>query len=169
MLIRMDLLRQVVFKPKKIFWREKGTEPYAFICPLCNSPRKVPLQPRPTPRHYAQIALTAAMLMLATWPFFGLKGVVWFIPLWTGFEILYRSRLRGALRCEKCGFDPVLYLSDVSGARREVETHWRGKFAEKGIPYPEKPEPAEPRKPPPSGKLLATNVIQKNPRGRPRN
>lgn len=77
--------------------------------------------------------------MLATWNWFGWKGFVVFLPLWVIFETLYRSRVRAALNCEQCGFDPILYLVDVKRARREIEEHWKRKFAEKGIPYPTPP------------------------------
>lgn len=76
--------------------------------------------------------------MLATWNWFEWKGVVSFLPFWTFFEMVYRSRVRAALACTQCGFDPYLYLIDVPRAREVVENHWRKKFAEKGIPYPEK-------------------------------
>ena len=52
------------------------------------------------------------------------------------FEGYYRSRVRIALSCPHCGFDPYLYLTDVKRARQEIEAYWRKKFAEKGIPYP---------------------------------
>jgi hypothetical protein len=86
----------------------------------------------------AQIGLTAIVFMLATWSWFEWKGIVSFFPLWTLFEGIYRSRVRAALACDRCGFDPYLYLIDVPRAREVVENHWRKKFAEKGIPYPEK-------------------------------
>src|SRR5208283_1586077 len=143
---------------KKIFWKEKGSKPYAFLCPLCTSKRKIPYQPRPTVRHYVQIGLTAACLMLLTWPLFGWKGIVSFVPIWTIFEVLYRGRVRGALLCPHCGFDPYLYMVDIKRARAEVEAHWRKKFAEKGVPFPEKPKEPEPLVPPSSGVLLASNV-----------
>lgn len=153
----MDPLKETAFRPKKIFWKEKGTKPYAFICPLCTSKRKIAYQPQPTRRHYVQIALTAACFTLLSWPIFGWKGIVSFIPLWTLFEVLYRGRVRGALLCPHCGFDPYLYMVDVKRARVEVESHWRKKFADKGIPYPEKPKDTRPIAPPSSGVLLASN------------
>jgi hypothetical protein len=58
--------------------------------------------------------------------------------------------------CPQCGFDPFLYMVDVKRARNEVETHWRRKFAEKNIPYPERPKAPEPLEPQPGGVLLAT-------------
>ncbi len=154
----MDHLKDVVLKPKKVFWRGRSSQPYAFICPLCTSQRKIPYQPKPTLRHYVQIALTAACVTLATWPFFGLKGFVCFVPIWTVFEVLYRGRVRGAMLCPHCGFDPYLYLVDVPRARTEIDQHWRRKFAEKGIPFPEKPADPTPPVPPSAGVLLASNL-----------
>jgi hypothetical protein len=86
----------------------------------------------------AQVGLTSIIFMLATWSWFEWKGIVSFLPLWTLFEVIYRARVRAALACGHCGFDPYLYLIDVPRAREVVENHWRKKFAEKGIPYPEK-------------------------------
>jgi len=95
----------------------------------------------------AQIGLTAVVFMLATWNRFEWKGIVSFFPFWTLFEVIYRSRVRAALACSHCGFDPYLYLNDVPRAREVVENHWRKKFAEKGIPYPEKNAGKAPGKP----------------------
>ena len=142
----------------KSFWRDRATKAWSFICPHCSTPRKIPYQPRPTPMHYVQIGLTAAFFTLLTWHWFSWKGMVSFIPLWTAFEAIYRGKVRAAMYCSNCGFDPYLYLVDVKRARTQIETHWRGKFAEKGIPYPEKPLPLEPPRPPSAGVLLASNV-----------
>ena len=46
--------------------------------------------------------------------------------------------MRAALPCQQCGFDPYLFLIDEEWAKKEVEQHWRKKFADHGIPYPEK-------------------------------
>jgi hypothetical protein len=83
------------------------------------------------------VGLTALVFTAATWAWFSWKGIVSFVPLLAAFEIFYRGRVRAALHCSQCGFDPYLYLTDVKRARAEVESHWRKKFAEKGIPYPE--------------------------------
>jgi hypothetical protein len=83
------------------------------------------------------MGLTSVVLMLATWKWFEWKGIVSFFPLWALFEMIYRSKVRASLACIHCGFDPYLYLIDVPRAREVVENHWRKKFAEKGIPYPE--------------------------------
>jgi hypothetical protein len=120
----------------KSFWKERSSEIWSFFCPQCKVPRRVPYRAKPSPRHYMQIGLTAAVFTLATWKWFDWKGIVVFLPLWIVFETLYRSRVRAALGCEQCGFDPILYLVDVKRARQEIENHWKKKFAEKGIPYP---------------------------------
>jgi hypothetical protein len=60
------------------------------------------------------------------------------------------------MACPQCGFDAFLYMVDVKRARAEVEAHWRKKFAEKGVPYPEKPSKPEPDVLPSSGKVIAT-------------
>ncbi len=124
--------------PKRSFWRDRVKQIWAFFCPLCNVPRRIPFQPRPGFKHLFQIGLTSVVFMLATWSWFEWKGIVSFFPLWTLFEMVYRSRVRAALACNHCGFDPYLYLIDLPRAREVVENHWRKKFAEKGIPYPEK-------------------------------
>jgi hypothetical protein len=123
----------------KSLWKEHGKEVWSFYCPQCKIPRRVPYRSTPGGfKHFAQIGLTAAVVTLATWPWFEWKGAVAFLPLWIVFEVLYRSRVRAALNCEQCGFDPILYLADVKSARREIEAHWKRKFEEKGIPYPDK-------------------------------
>ena len=133
----------------------RGTKLWYFLCPLCTTQRRVAYSPRPTPKHFMQLGLTAAIITMITWPWFGIKGLVSFLPIWTIFEMIYRTKVRAALYCESCGFDPVLYLVDTKLARTEVETFWRKKFEEKGVPYPEKPKVETPFEPPSSGKLLA--------------
>jgi hypothetical protein len=71
------------------------------------------------------------------WKALGWKGLASFVPLWALFELVYRWRVRALLTCSLCGFDPYLFRVNVQWARRDVEAHWRKKFAEKGIPYPE--------------------------------
>jgi glutaredoxin len=80
--------------------------------------------------------------MIVTWPLFTWKGIVVIVPFWTIFETVYRARTRAALACPHCGFDPYLFARDIKLAAQEVDTHWRRKFAEKGVPYPERVTPA---------------------------
>lgn len=108
----------------------------------------IPYQPKPGLNHMAQIALTSIVFMIATWSWFGFKGIVSFVPFWATFEFIYRAKVRGAIICKECGFDPVAFHIDLPRARTLVDQHWRKKFADKGIPYPEKTQQ--------KGKLNAT-------------
>lgn len=129
--------------PKKSFWKSRPDTSFSFICPICHTHRKIPYRPQPGGlRHYSQIGLTSLTFTLFAWNWLGWKGIVSFVPLWSVFEFLYRWRIRGLLPCQHCGFDPYLFKIDVQKAKQEVEAHWRKKFAEKGIPYPE-PKPHE--------------------------
>jgi hypothetical protein len=83
--------------------------------------------------------------MICTWPWFGWKGIVSILPFWSVFEFIYRWRMRAALGCPYCGFDPYLFLIDEDWAKREVETHWRKKYSDRGIPYPEKGAHLQPK------------------------
>ena len=123
----------------KSFWTDQNSKLWSFICPHCTSPRRVRYQPRPGGFHYVQIGLTAIVFTLAAWPMFNWKGLVSFLPFWLTFETIYRMKTRTALACPHCGFDPILYLTDIPKARAEIESHFRKKFAEKGIAYPGDP------------------------------
>ena len=122
----------------KSLWREQRRSGVSFLCPLCRTPRSVPHRTSPGLRHVVQVAMTAVFLTAVTWNWFEWKGLVSFAPMWMAFELIYRIRARGMLACPHCGFDPYLQLTDARRAREEIEAHWRKKFAEKGIPYPEK-------------------------------
>jgi hypothetical protein len=142
----MDSSRDL-FNKKKSLWKERDGNVWSFFCPLCRANRKVPFRSRPGGfKQTFQIGVTAAFFTLVTWNWFDWKGIVSFVPLWAIFEAVYRTRTRAHLNCPHCGFDPYLYLVDIKKARREIEDHWRKKFAEKGIPFP------EPDKPVPYGK-----------------
>lgn len=126
----------------KTFWKERSSNIWSFYCPCCRSPRRVPFRPKPGGfRHYSQVAITAAFFTAVCWPTFGIKGVISFVPFWIIFEAVYRGRVRALLACSQCGFDPFLYMTDVGRARDEIRTFWRGKFAEKGVPFPGDPAP----------------------------
>lgn len=137
-------------------WKNRDRDIWAFYCPQCKTQRKVPGRPNPaTIKHLLQIGLTSVVFTLATWPVFGLKGLVSFIPIWAAFETLYRTRFRAHVSCPHCGFDPFLYLSNIKRARGEIEDYWRKKFEEKGIAYPEKASPEAAR-----GKMQANASIE---------
>lgn len=134
---RADLLRAA----SKSIWKERFTRNFQFYCPMCTTLRRIGMHPKPgQPIHFVQVALTAILVAIgiyALFPWMGAKGLVSFIPLWIGFESIYRARVRAQVRCTKCGFDPILYLVDVGKARAAIQDHWRARFAEKGIPFPE--------------------------------
>jgi RNase P subunit RPR2 len=140
---------------------------FRFYCPQCRAERRLPAAPRISLRHWMQIGITTLVLTAALWPFFGLKGLIVFVPLWAGFELVFRSRMRIVLACPSCGFDPFLYIRDVKLARAEMEKFWRSRYQEKGLPFPGDPvasnlagppatsatgKDAQPKKPIPAGK-----------------
>ena len=120
----------------KPVWRNRNARAFGFFCPNCRAERKVKTHPSPSQSiNYVRIALLTAVFTVGCWPWFGVKGLVSFVPFWAGFEVIFRSRMRVALQCPHCGFDPFVYLSDVQRARSDVEAHWRKICAAKGIPY----------------------------------
>jgi hypothetical protein len=115
----------------KTLWRERHSTIWQFYCPHCRLARRLPYRSRPGgARHFAQVGITAAFFALVAWPVFGWKGILSAVPIWTLFETFYRARMRAALECENCGFDPYLYLTDVSKARDHVRAHWEKRLAE---------------------------------------
>ena len=143
---------------KKSMWQGGPSQLWSFICPLCRANRKVPFQPKLGGKwRVFQIALTALMFMVLTWRWFSWRGIASFVPLWTVFEVVYRLRMRAALGCDQCGFDPYLFAVDPERARQEIDAHWRRKFAEKGIPYP------EPKKFPHSLRKQRASALDLNP------
>lgn len=122
--------------PMKSAWAQKPKHYWSFFCPVCRANRKMTQAPSPTLFHYFQIGLTAIVFTLLTWNWFSWKGMVSFFPLWIFFEVVYRSRVRIAVGCPHCGFDPFLYMTHSDWARDEMEVHWRKKFQEKGIVLP---------------------------------
>ena len=112
---------------KNPHWEGAPRNHWQFYCPFCGVSRRLKMHPKPQPKHFFQVGLTSAFLTVLTWPLFGIKGLVVFIPLWIGFEVLYRLKVRAELSCGNCGFDPVLYLADLPSARKEMEAFWSKK------------------------------------------
>lgn len=118
---------------------------WSFFCPLCEVPRKLKISPRPDrPIYWIQIALTSLVATLATWPVFGWKGLVSFVPLWSVFEGIYRLRIRRHSKCPHCGFDPFLAMTNVPQAKQEVARYWDQKFEELGVPKATEEAPPQP-------------------------
>ncbi len=134
-------------KSFKTLWQARYRRLWCFLCPLCRAPRRIPFRSQPGGgRHLFQVLLTSAIFTLFFWSQLNWRGVVCFFPFWTLFEFAYRWRMRAILSCPQCGFDPYLFRSDIHRARGEIESHWRKKFKEKGVPYPE-PRGSRPRDP----------------------
>ncbi|MBC7692776.1 MAG: hypothetical protein H7222_13525 [Methylotenera sp.] len=120
----------------KSLWKNRYRYRFSFYCPLCRIPRRIGQSPRPLFSHFVQIGVTSAFITMLSWNWYGPKGMVTFLPLWILFETIYRARMRAALKCNSCGFDPNLYLVDVQKAKAGVEKYWKVKFVEKGISHP---------------------------------
>lgn len=129
---------------KKAIWKSKSTEPFQFYCPVCKAERRIPCNPNPeTLTHIVKVLITTAFTTLICWPLFSWKGLVSIFPIWTLFELYFRTNVRSKLMCPHCAFDPYLYLVDIKKARNEIEVHFRRKFEDLGIPYPESDAPAQ--------------------------
>lgn len=160
--IRSEVLRAA----SKSIWKERFNQNFHFFCPKCTSPRRIGMHPKPgQPIHFAQVGITAIFIAMAIahfLPWMGARGLVSFIPLWIGFEFIYRGRVRAKVICAKCGFDPVLYLVDSGQARDAINDHWRKKFEERGVPFPESTSETNASHRPTSG--TGTRNQKRNPR-----
>lgn len=135
---------------EKTLWKGRSQILWSFFCPLCKGSRKVPFRSKLAAIQFFRFGLTAVVFTMVFWNFFHLKGLYSVFLFWAIFDAAYWWRLRAALPCPQCGFDPYLFLIDEKWAKKEVEAHWRKKFAEKGIPYPER-KGAKPLESPPPG------------------
>ena len=121
----------------KVRHKLKSRSMFRFHCMQCKRERLLPYPPNPNNfKNYARVALTAVMIALATQHWVKWMGLVSFFPIWIGFEVYYRWRLRSVIACSYCGFDPLLFLVNTGKARDEVEAYWREKYQAKGLKYP---------------------------------
>ena len=121
-------------------WKKIAAAGFRFYCVGCNRERRLSPPPKPgSTKFMVQILITTAFFTLLTYPWLNFKGLGFFIiPVGLVFEAFYRMKMRGALVCPDCSFDPILYLVDRDKAVRQVEAAWRKKFEENGIPFPDK-------------------------------
>lgn len=127
-------------------WKKIEKNGFKFFCVGCNRERRIhPPAIIGSTLFYIQIIITTAIFTMATYPWLGLKGFAFMvIPVGIAFEVFYRIKMRAAMVCPDCEFDPILYLVDRKKATHQVEQVWRKKFEQRGFPYPEKNQ----RKPP---------------------
>ncbi len=113
---------------------------FKFYCVGCNRERMQAVPAKVgSARFFVHILVTTCFLSVFTWPWLHFKGIfALVIPVGLAMEAFYRMKMRAALVCPDCHFDPILYMSDRETAVRHVEEAWRKKFAEKGLPYPER-------------------------------
>ena len=124
----------------KSIWKKIEETGFKFYCVGCNRERRIhPPAKIGSPLFFFQILITSAALTTVSYSWFGLKGFAFFvIPVGIAFETFYRMKMRAALVCPDCEFDPILYLVDRKKAVHQVERVWRKKFDQRGLPYPEK-------------------------------
>ena len=79
---------------------------------------------------YVQLVLITMFICAATYfllgPWAATKASLVFLPLWTLSEWVHWLKIREALRCRTCDFDPMLYRRDWRAARRQVEIKMQG-------------------------------------------
>lgn len=122
-------------------WLDKiESQGFRFFCVSCRRERRqVPPSKVGSPKFFIQIFLATAFFTLLFWPLMGAKGFFAFlIPVGATLEAVYRLKMRAAMVCPDCKFDPILYLVDRSKAVHQVEEAWRKRFLDKGLPFPEK-------------------------------
>jgi hypothetical protein len=133
-------MRPLDFVSVKQLYKKIRTPGFKFYCVGCNRERRqsMPASIGSLP-FFGHILITTAFLSLVTWPWLHWKGLFAFaVPVGLFFEAFYRIKMRAALVCPDCHFDPILYLSDRPKALQQVEEVWRLKFAEKNLPFPER-------------------------------
>lgn len=123
----------------KSLWKKIEKQGFKFYCVGCNRERR---QTHParigSPKFFGQILITTAFFTTLAYPWLHWKGFFAFvIPVGLVMEGLFRMKMRAALVCPDCGFDPILYIVNRDQAVRQVEETWRKKFAETGNVYPE--------------------------------
>ena len=108
-------------------FRYQQREYWEFYCPACKAQRRSFYWPSPRVRHYVALGILGLFIAAASQPWLGYRGGMLILPVWAGFEFLYRARARQSLICSRCGFDPYLYKYDVKLARDKVERFWAEK------------------------------------------
>jgi len=122
-------------------WLKKiENQGFRFFCASCKRERRqTPPAKVGSVRFFVQILIATMFFTVLCWPWMGPKGFLAFlIPVGAVLETVFRLKMRAAMVCPDCKFDPILYLVDRQKAVKQVEDAWRNKFTEKGMPFPEK-------------------------------
>ncbi|MBS1958515.1 MAG: hypothetical protein JST80_03500 [Bdellovibrionales bacterium] len=124
----------------KSLWRQIEQAGFNFYCVGCNRERRLSAPAKiGSKQFYFHIVIATAFMSVLTWKWMEWKGLVaWAIPVAILFEGVYRLRMRAALVCPDCQFDPILYLVNRKKAVHQVEVAWRHRFEKKGVPFPER-------------------------------
>ena len=95
------------------------------LCPVCRSKRNVRLTDRLDFSTHIKLALCTIAGAGILYAFNGfeaaLKAIVFYLPMWAVAEFIHGARMREAVKCEACDFDPFLYQRDWRAARARVE------------------------------------------------
>jgi hypothetical protein len=101
-----------------------------YLCPVCRSPLGALPASKLGLKAYVQLALITTLICAATYFLLGswaaTKASLVSLPLYMVAEWVHWLKLREALRCRTCDFDPMLYRRDWRAARRKVEVKMQG-------------------------------------------
>jgi hypothetical protein len=124
----------------KKFYKRIEPKGFRFYCVSCKRERRLAPPARVgSLKFFGQVLLSTLALSAITYPWLHFKGIfAWLVPVGLTLEVVYRLRMRKALICPDCEFDPILYMSDRKAAAQQVEEAWKRKFEKAGIPFPEK-------------------------------
>ena len=96
-----------------------------YLCAVCRSKLpQVPSRTLPLKTHIQIISATAAFVAVAglafgTWA--AVKAALIYLPIIMLAEWVQWLRIREAVRCKTCHFDPMLYRRNWRAARKQVE------------------------------------------------
>lgn len=90
-------------------------------CAFCKTKRKVYVKKRITLVNILASALVAGIIMLAVFHDWDPRFFIFFVIFLAISEVFIQVRWRISMICKQCGFDPVLYLKDVSKAADKVK------------------------------------------------
>jgi hypothetical protein len=96
-----------------------------YLCPVCRSSTKAAPQTGLNFKSHLQILFITAFLVATTYyligPWGAAKATLAYLPIWTLAEWVHWLKVREALRCRVCDFDPMLYQRDWRMARKKIE------------------------------------------------